>query len=349
MTKITLSLIASILALATAGAATPLPLSPQIPNTAPLVIEYDVPTAGSNPYGITVGPDNNLWFTEYQGHKIGRITPQGVITEFPLPSGQTNPSSIIVGPDGALWFGLMGAKALGRITTAGEITIHPFDSGGSWVSDTANGSDGNLWFTVEVGGQVGRMTTAGAANVWGVSPSNGRLYSITAGPDGNMWFTGGVIGSWGDGYVGEISAAGGYTLYHYPTTGDNYGANQILAGPDGAMWFVDKPASRIRRITTEGVFTNEYTTGASSGSLLDLLIGQDGDLWYSAPGSNLIGRISLAGQIKEFPLANDVQPAYLAQTADGSFWFTEIVRNKIGVVKFVRQMFIPNIYKNHPK
>ena len=32
------------------------------------VTEYAVPTAGSRPYGITTGPDGNLWFTESFGH-----------------------------------------------------------------------------------------------------------------------------------------------------------------------------------------------------------------------------------------------------------------------------------------
>jgi virginiamycin B lyase len=29
---------------------------------------------GSSPWRITVGPDHNLWFTEKDGNKIGRIT-----------------------------------------------------------------------------------------------------------------------------------------------------------------------------------------------------------------------------------------------------------------------------------
>src|SRR5262245_24265924 len=41
--------------------------------------EFPVPTPGSLPHGIAVGPDGNLWFTERAGDKIGRITPTGVI------------------------------------------------------------------------------------------------------------------------------------------------------------------------------------------------------------------------------------------------------------------------------
>jgi hypothetical protein len=40
------------------------------------ITEFTVPTAGSEPFGITVGPDRNLWFTEsaFLANKIGRIT-----------------------------------------------------------------------------------------------------------------------------------------------------------------------------------------------------------------------------------------------------------------------------------
>ncbi len=39
-----------------------------------VIVEFGLPTGGSNPVGIAAGPDGNLWFTEYSGNKIGRIT-----------------------------------------------------------------------------------------------------------------------------------------------------------------------------------------------------------------------------------------------------------------------------------
>ena len=38
------------------------------------VTEFPVPTAGSSPFGITTGPDGNLWFTENSANQIGRLT-----------------------------------------------------------------------------------------------------------------------------------------------------------------------------------------------------------------------------------------------------------------------------------
>src|SRR6266849_5962704 len=73
--------------------------------TAGTITEFPVPTAGSNPGGITLGPDGKMWFTEQSGNKIGRITTSGVITEFGLTCPVfCGPAFITAGPDGNLWF-----------------------------------------------------------------------------------------------------------------------------------------------------------------------------------------------------------------------------------------------------
>ena len=50
-----------------------------------------VPTPVSQPAGITVGPDGALWFTEENGHKIGRITTAGAHHRIPDPDRSQRP------------------------------------------------------------------------------------------------------------------------------------------------------------------------------------------------------------------------------------------------------------------
>ena len=57
-----------------------------VANAQPGIIEYPIPTAGSGPSSITAGSDGALWFTEFNSHKIGRITTNGDFIEFPLPT-----------------------------------------------------------------------------------------------------------------------------------------------------------------------------------------------------------------------------------------------------------------------
>ncbi|MEO5361838.1 MAG: hypothetical protein H7843_15585, partial [Nitrospirota bacterium] len=142
-----------------------------------IITEYNLPTTGLWPNGITSGPDGNLWFTESYGNKIGRITTKGTVTEFfNTKSGNINdhqiaagsyPTGITLGPDGNLWFTEMAANKIGKITTSGIITEYDLPQGGYPWGITA-GPDGNLWF-VESGGDntqpggnnIGRITTAG--------------------------------------------------------------------------------------------------------------------------------------------------------------------------------------------
>ena len=54
-------------------------------------------TAGAHPNGLSAGPDGNVWFTELDGHRIGRITPDGSVTEF---SAGINPVANLLGITG---------------------------------------------------------------------------------------------------------------------------------------------------------------------------------------------------------------------------------------------------------
>ena len=107
---------------------------------------FAVPTANSQPSGITAGPDGNLWFTEYGGHKIGRITIAGVITEYPARSGSFL-YQITAGPDGNLWFTDIYLNRIGRITPSGSLLESQAKQPDRYPWGITSGPDGNIWFT----------------------------------------------------------------------------------------------------------------------------------------------------------------------------------------------------------
>ena len=45
------------------------------------IVEYTIPTANSVPKEIRTGPDGNLWFVEYNGNKVAKLTTSGAFTE----------------------------------------------------------------------------------------------------------------------------------------------------------------------------------------------------------------------------------------------------------------------------
>jgi len=113
------------------------------------------------PVGITNGPDGALWFTEYEGNSIGRITTSGAITTFPIPTEDSGPAGITTGPDGDLWFTEFNADQIGRISTSGVVTEYAVPTANSAPDGIAAGPDGALWFTELNGGKIGRITTDG--------------------------------------------------------------------------------------------------------------------------------------------------------------------------------------------
>src|ERR1700758_3688911 len=85
----------------------------------------DFPIGTKTPRAITGGPDGNVWFANYIGYSIGRMTPQGNFTNFPTPTGVSTDVGIALGPDGNLWFTEWIQSKIGRITPDGVITEFP--------------------------------------------------------------------------------------------------------------------------------------------------------------------------------------------------------------------------------
>ena len=141
-----------------------------------------LPTANAFPDAITVGSDGNLWFTELNANKIGRVTNAGVVKEFSTPS-MGRLSGITAGPDGNLWYVRSENPAIGRMTTAGVATEFPI-TGGSPMAITA-GPDGNLW-VADFAGAAWRVPPGDPTRMTKF-PLRGSPNSIAAGADGNIW------------------------------------------------------------------------------------------------------------------------------------------------------------------
>jgi virginiamycin B lyase len=139
---------------------------------------------------LAAGPDGNIWFSEFNASKIGRITPQGVITEFPLPRANSGPGDITAGADGHMWFvelaGTMDGRKpdgnrVGRITMSGVVTEFPIPSQTGSPINIAVGPDRNIWFTK--GGIVGRVTPDGVITEFPLPATNVGATGLTAGSD----------------------------------------------------------------------------------------------------------------------------------------------------------------------
>jgi sugar lactone lactonase YvrE len=243
-----------------------------------------VPTANGSPEGITTGPDGNLWFTELNGDKIGRLTPSGTVSEFAVPTSGSGPDGITTGPDGNLWFTELNGDKIGRVTPSGTVSEFAVPTAGSGPDGITTGPDGNLWFTELNGDKIGRVTPSGTFSELAVPTAGSGPSGITTGPDGNLWFT-----ELNGDKVGRVTPSGTVTEFAVPTAGS--GPDGITAGPDGNVWFTESYGSNIGRVTPSGTVT-EYPVPAGP-DLPGITTGPDGNLWFTEYHGNWVGTAAM--------------------------------------------------------
>jgi len=277
-------------------------------------------SVGVGLWGITSGPDGNLWFTEETLNAVGRITPAAVITEFGAGFPTGNPRGIVAGPDGNLWVAMAGGDgAIARVTKTGEVTEYPVPTAGD-PNDIALGPDGNLWYTDPANDLIGRVTPEGNITEFsdGITAAAAPT-GITKGSDG-LWFT-----EPGADRVGRITTSGVVTEF---STGITPGSapTDIVKGPDGNLWFTERGGQGgIGRVTTAGMVT-EFTDDLSvNASPYGIAAGPDGNLWFTESSiGGRIGRITTAGEITEYSngFVGILNPWEIAAGPDGNMWFT---------------------------
>ena len=169
--------------------------------------EYPVPITNSQPTGVTIAPDNTVWYIDFGTNAIGHLTFSGgnpIFSEFAIPTNPSNPEFMTVGPDGNLWFTELGPLPvsgcqIGKVTLGATPTIteyqlvlqQPAPDGAFCIGITSAG--GFVWFGEANSGAIGRITTGGVVTEYGIPGSGTTAVGVTQGPDGNVWFTDGGL------------------------------------------------------------------------------------------------------------------------------------------------------------
>ncbi len=236
-------------------------------NTKNIVQTYPMPNPSTVPYYLAIGSDKNVWFTEDNAFRIGRITSSGVITEYPIPSGQTG-YYIAAGSSGSLWF-TESSNNIGKITTTGHITEYTVPASDSAAGQQiAKGPDGNMWFTDVNNNSIGNITPTGTVTEYLIPTASAYPTGIAAGSDGNLWFTeaGGVNS------VGRITTGGTITEFPGPFCG-----GPVVSGPDGNL-YAAVGGRGVCKITTTGAITS-FPSGEAGG--IAAVVGPDKQIWMT--------------------------------------------------------------------
>jgi virginiamycin B lyase len=238
---------------------------------------YQATTSFDNGCSISEGADGNVWFTDGDNDRIGRMTPQGEVTFFAL-NHDASPRNLALGHDGALWFAENGADEIGRITTAGQVTTYKV--GTSPVMTIIAGPDENLWYSEE-NGTIYKMSTSGkSTRVRNIYRLGGGLTSAY----GNIWYYDTL-----NIQLDEMSKQGAILKkYSIP---DYCLPFSVASGPKNSLWYVDPGNDCFARMTLSGKLSIVPTYSQQYNPLLNvtLVVGPNGDLWFNQTGSRGLG------------------------------------------------------------
>ena len=316
--------------------------------------------SGSGPEGITVGSDNNLWFTQVVSSmgtaygQVGVINPNTGQLGTPIIVGR-NPEAITSVPGAALWFTEAGlppgltntnTSAIGTINPATRAyqdyftpTVNSVPTG--IVYDSANG---NVYFTESAGARIGVFHPATITSSQGITeiplPSavfgaNARPSGITYDPnDGNIWFT--LQGSNQIGMFNPSTQTFNTTPFSLPNAGSGPVPTAITVGPDKKLWFLESGTTQIGSFDPSNLgnpFAGPFSLPAFRADVLQgIVAGPDGNIWFTAGGSgppntgSQIGMFSPASP-QSIQLINTPNqsgnPYGITVGPDHNIWFTE--------------------------
>ena len=290
--------------------------------TPPELSEFPLGQAAS-PYGIALGSDGAMWFTERATDSVNRIEPDGTLGPRTTLEFAADPTAMAAGMDGAVWFTEQGLNRIGRIKADGTLTEFQVPTGNAAVAGITAGPDGAMWFTERSAHLIGRVDTWGAFTEFRLPSTVPGPLGIAAGADGALWFT-----EQRGNRIGRITTDGVVTEYPLPVTSSLPAG--IAAGPDGALWFTMRAANRIGRITLSGEITT-YAVPTAASDPTAITAGWDGAMWFTGPDTDIIGRVELDGTITEHSLPTvSSSPFSIAAGPDDAVWFTEGNTSAIG-------------------
>lgn len=269
-------------------------------------IEWPIPTEGSNPWGITLGPEiatdqgTFVWFTEAARSRIGRLNPiTGEFVEWetirtnPATPPASEPHDIAIDrPRLIVYFTEFIANRIGKLVyvagTGWRMTEYPLPAGSSNPHHIAVDQDGIVWFTAPGSNEVGRFNPfkgggAGGEFTMYKVPSNPN--GITLDKDGFVWFT--SIGTWS---ICRLNWWKNETqCWQVPTSGCS--PAQLIVDQDYNVFFTEFASAKIGKFVPGTGDFYEYPTPSSGSQPYGICMHSPGNIVFTEAQTNRIGRL----------------------------------------------------------
>ncbi len=203
-------------------------------------------TLPSAPNDLALDSHGDVWFTEFNADRLGRLDPRtGRMQQYLLAGNRTvqqlAPYGVTVDPQGTVWFTEMGVEHIGRLDPAtGRIQYFPLPGVHVQLMEIASDAHGIIWttsFNDELLLRLDlRTVTFTSYHASSTGNGTGGLYGLVVTPAGDVWVT--ILA---ENTIAHLDvAAKRFVYYPIPTPGSE--PLTMAMGPDHSLWFtgVDK-------------------------------------------------------------------------------------------------------------
>jgi virginiamycin B lyase len=230
--------------------------------------------------GITIGTDENVWFTDLTG--IGRMTPAGEITTFGLPPSGALAVSIAAAPDGSFWF-TENVDRIGNLRPDGRFIEYQLPHPNNGIEGIAVAGT-SVWFVESALNAIGRLTPDGVVTEFPIPTPSSGARDIVASVDGSLWFSESQAGK-----IGHISSDGRIDEHALDGSAGVAIPLGLAADANGNIWFADLK-DRIGMIAAGG---NVVEFALPAGSAPNWVAADaQGHVWASEAGNGSIAELS---------------------------------------------------------
>ena len=224
----------------------------------------------TNPRGIAVGPDRNIYITGSTSQTQGGVFRYNGITgtfiDLFATTADAGPFGITFGPDGNLYVADSNSNSVSKFSSTGTLLgtfVSPGSGGLSGTRGIAFGTDGNLYVASPGSSQVLRYNGATGAFI-DVFVANVDARGLTFGPDGNLYVTNFAANN-----ILRFDRSTGAPLGVFASGGGLNGPVGVLFGPGGALYVSSFNNNQLLQFDgTTGAFVAKIASNLSSPRLL---------------------------------------------------------------------------------
>lgn len=291
-----------------------------------IITQFDIPTQRAMPHNVTFSGQGEVWFSERNGNKIGRLDPQtGQFKEFPIPSGLDRPTPTMVDKKGMVWWGT--GDTLGRLDPhSGEMKQYALPRKGSGLHSVFIGPDGTLWMSENAAGRIASFNPQTESfQEYPIQTPHSRPYGIVVDSHNHVWFC-----EFGGDKIGRLDAATGAIQEYEPPTAHS-GPRRPTLDRENNLWFTEYNVSKIARLNHDTGKITEWDVPTRDSGPYDIVIDPRGKVWFDEFTSNKVVRFDPAtAQFTEYPLPGvDSQVRKMSVDPAGGVWLAEYTNGRI--------------------